>query len=161
MTTVGWSSGSEQGMLSTHLLPDEMWREMAHLSYSNCIKETKVGLQILNKENNKGRGKRKRHRKIQCGPLLLRNKWRGSGSNKKQPGDRGEPFCLAVFWDRWHISFIGDRTTERLTNVQHMSHVCFLFSKIIWHINNVDITLFPPLPYFFKRETICFSRGPL
>lgn len=70
---------------STHLLSQTRWEEkwLILLIQTHCVRtETKVGLQILNKENDKGRkGKRKADT---MKPLPLRNYFGSSGGDKKQ-----------------------------------------------------------------------------
>lgn len=137
--------------------------------------ETKARLQILNKENDKERkGERKtdteRYNEALCPSKLLQ---RQSGWNKsKHRGTNKVMKALRNFeQDDTFLSFAA-RTPAYQSDIQYNANVRVIFSfvlpaialEIIWHINHMDISLFftmhAPLPYAFKRETICFSRGP-
>lgn len=100
---------------------------------------------------------------------LLQRRW---VKQKTAQRDKQVMKAWRIFEKRWHISFIcranACLSKQRTTQCWGASHFSLLSScnctgnhmahKSCGHF--FISTMHAPLPYAFKRETICFSRGP-
>lgn len=173
MLLLGWGSRLQHER-PAQIRPRGVKNEKKSSSWSFKLfrvrRETKVRLQILNKgewrrEKNKKKG---RQRDTMKPSAPRKNYFRGGGWNKS--GHRGTNKVMKAWriFSRKMTHFFHLRERERTpayqsANVQYTARAWVTFFacvlpaivlEIIWHINHVDVSLFPP-----RTHAICFQEG--